>query len=66
MGIVMIHCPATGQPISTGISADGNTFACSPVFFADTYCAICDAHHRWFARDGWVDERNVKAPAKAA
>jgi hypothetical protein len=43
--------------ISTGIEADGNTFACSPVFIADTYCALCDTHHRWFARDAWVEER---------
>ncbi len=57
MGIVVIRCPATGGTISTGIEADGKTFACSPVFIADTYCAVCDTHHRWFARDAWVEER---------
>jgi hypothetical protein len=57
MGRVMIRCPATGRTISTGIEADGNTFACSPVFIADTYCALCDTQHRWFARDAWVEER---------
>lgn len=66
MGTVMIQCPATRRTISTGINADGSTFACSPVFFADTYCPLCDADHRWFARDGWVDEGNAKAPARAA
>jgi hypothetical protein len=57
MGTVMIRCPATGATIPTGIEADGNTFACSPVFIADTYCALCDTQHRWFARDAWVEER---------
>jgi hypothetical protein len=65
MGLVMIRCPATGRTISTGIQADGNTFACSPVFIADTYCAVCDTQHRWFARDAWVEERSEIA-ARAA
>jgi len=66
MGTVMIQCPATGRTISTGIAADGNTFACSPVFFADTYCPMCEADHRWFARDAWVEEGGSKAAARAA
>ena len=66
MGAVMIQCPATGQPIPTGIEAEGRTFACSPVFFSDTYCPVCNANHRWFARDAWVEERPSAAPAKAA
>ena len=69
MGTVMIRCPATGATISTGIEADGNTFACSPVFIADTYCALCDTQHRWFARDAWVEERSevtARARRKAA
>ena len=56
MGTVMIRCPATGIKISTGIEIDRLKFACSPVFFADAYCPACDASHRWFAREGWVEE----------
>ena len=69
MGVVVIRCRVTGATISTGIVADGNTFACSPVFIADTYCAMCDTQHRWFARDAWVEERSglaAKARRKAA
>ena len=65
MGIVVIRCPTTGRVISTGIEADGNTFACSPVFYADSYCALCNTRHRWFARDAWVEER-AKSIAEAA
>jgi len=26
------------------------------VFFARTYCSICQANHEWFAKDAWVHE----------
>jgi hypothetical protein len=63
MGRVMITCPATGRAISTGINTERSEFACTPVFFSDTYCAICDAGHRWFARDAWVEEPRAHAHA---
>jgi hypothetical protein len=56
MGSVVIQCPATGQTIATGIEADRLKFSCTPVFFADAYCPRCNANHRWFARDAWVEE----------
>src|SRR4051812_16485820 len=64
MGSVVIQCPATGHTISTGIEADRLKFSCSPVFFADAYCPHCNANHRWFARDAWVED--PKAVAEAA
>jgi hypothetical protein len=57
MGMVMIRCPQTGREIATGILSDRSQFACTPVFFADTYCPLCDRDHRWFARDAWVREQ---------
>ena len=66
MGTVMIRCPATGNAISTGIEADRLKFACSPVFFADAYCPACDAMHRWFAREGWVEDEGASRVAEAA
>ena len=56
MGTVVIRCPATGATLQTGIKADRLKFACSPVFFADTYCPMCETEHRWFAREAWVEE----------
>ena len=66
MGTVVIRCPATGRTISTGIEADDQVFACSPVFFADSYCPLCDANHRWFARDAWVEHPRSEQAARAA
>jgi len=66
MGTLMIRCPATGEKIPTGIETDRLKFACSPVFFADAYCAACDASHRWFAREAWVEEPDSNDVSKVA
>jgi len=66
MGTLMIRCPATGDKISTGIEIDRLKFACSPVFFADAYCPACDASHRWFAREAWVEEPHAQDVSKVA
>ncbi len=66
MGTVMISCPATGAAIPTGIKTERSAFACTPVFFADTYCATCESNHRWFARDAWVEESRPRLEARAA
>jgi hypothetical protein len=57
MGTVMIRCPATGRDISTGMAADREDFARSPVFFARSFCPICRTKHEWFAAEAWVAER---------
>ncbi|WP_407179434.1 hypothetical protein [Bradyrhizobium sp. STM 3562] len=56
MGMVMIECPETGRAIPTGIKTDRDSFLRSPVFFARTRCAICNADHTWFATEAWVHE----------
>jgi hypothetical protein len=56
VGVVMIKCPQTGREIPTGIKADRERFRCSAVFFARTYCSICQANHEWFAKEAWVYE----------
>jgi len=66
MGSVVIQCPATGRTIATGIEADRLKFSCSPVFFADAYCPDCNASHRWFARDAWVEDPRARSIPAAA
>lgn len=56
MGTVMIRCPQTGHEISTGYEADPARFSSSPVFFARSFCPICQIEHEWFAKDAWVCE----------
>ena len=51
---LMIRCPKTGQPISTGRYVEFAAFRSSPVFFSRTYCPLCHEMHEWFAKDAWV------------
>ena len=54
MGTVMIKCPQTGREIPTGYESDPTSFRSTPVFFARSYCPICQTEHEWFAQDAWV------------
>ena len=56
MGVAMITCPETGHAIPTGIKADRESFRCSAVFFARTYCSLCRTNHEWFAKEAWLCE----------
>jgi hypothetical protein len=56
MGNLMIKCPQTGYAIPTGVKTDRESFRCSAVFFARTYCSICKVNHEWFAKDAWISE----------
>ena len=59
----MIKCPQTGRAISTGMQADREKFRCSTVFFARSYCLICQASHEWFAREAFTSPVEVRAKA---
>jgi len=61
MGILMIKCPRTGREIPTGIRADREKFRRSAVFFARTFCSICQVNHEWFAREAWIHEPSSMA-----
>jgi hypothetical protein len=58
MGTVMIRCPTTGREISTGIQAEREKFGRSPVFFARSYCPLCQTDHEWFAAQAWIVDRD--------
>ena len=60
MGMVMIKCPRTGRPVSTGIQAERATFHSTPVFFSHMYCSICQTTHQWFPDDD--NGETVEAP----
>ena len=66
MGMVMIKCPASGRAIATGMEADRVGFGRKPVFFARTFCAVCQCSHEWFAREAWVHEADDKRSAPMA
>jgi len=61
MGELMIRCPKTGKPVSTGIHIDRARFRSMAVFFSSSYCASCGGSHEWFARDAWMCEAAAEA-----
>jgi endogenous inhibitor of DNA gyrase (YacG/DUF329 family) len=56
MAELMIRCPKTGKPVTTGIHIDRARFRAMPVFFSSSYCPSCGTSHEWFARDAWMCE----------
>ena len=54
MGELMIRCPKTGRPVTTGIHIERVRFRSMPVFFSSSFCSSCRSSHEWFARDAWV------------
>ena len=61
MGELMIRCPNTGKPVSTGIHMDRARFRSMLVFFSSSHCTSCDTSHEWFARDAWMREPEAEA-----
>jgi hypothetical protein len=66
MGMIMIKCPETGSTIPTGIKMGQDRFRQSAVFFARTFCPICQSNHEWFARDAWVEDPRRRAFQRTA
>jgi hypothetical protein len=54
MGELMIRCPKTGRPVTTGIHMERERFGSMPVFFCSSFCPLCGISHDWFARDAWI------------
>ncbi len=51
MPSLMIHCPKTGKPLSTGINMDAASFASSTLTDNTTTCPHCGQPHTWNKAD---------------
>ena len=56
MAIVLTRCPATGQPIVTGVEIDEVSFARLPSFVGRVFCPHCSTEHEWTKDGAWVAE----------
>jgi hypothetical protein len=56
MGCVMITCPVTGKPVSTGIDAELAALDQAIPFQAFVHCPACGADHGWSRSDAWISE----------
>ena len=57
MGALMITCPNTGQPISTGIETDEYSLLQIADVPARTRCPLCGLDHIWWKREAWLANR---------
>jgi len=56
MSAVMIRCPTTGSPISTGIETEPSIFVGLPDVLARTRCPHCGLDHSWWKREAWLED----------
>jgi hypothetical protein len=67
MSSVMIRCPATGRPVSTGIETEPAVFARLPPLAARMLCPACGQEHAWNTGAAWLaGEPRVAEPVAPA
>ena len=54
MGTLLINCPVTGKPLSTGIGIDKASFESSNFSNNSVGCPHCGGMHTWSKGDAWV------------
>jgi len=58
MAVLLIECPRTYRPISTGIEIEGaETLARLPDVLSHLKCPECDLEHVWWTREAWLEPR---------
>jgi hypothetical protein len=55
MAVIMIKCPHSGLPVSTGIETDDRTFETLPDSLGLAECPICGLKHTWWKREAWLE-----------
>jgi len=65
MAVLLIKCPHTDRPISTGIEIDGaETLAKLPDVLSHVKCPECGLEHAWWTREVWLEDRLEIPPPK--
>jgi hypothetical protein len=65
MSLVMIKCPHTARPISTGIEVEESELALLPDIPMQVSCPVCGMTHAWWKREAWLADY-VGRPQTAA
>ena len=64
MPMVMIHCPVTGDSISTRHTMSEAQFAGEAFENAAVRCSACGQIHRWNKTDAWLQPFRSLRPAE--
>ena len=52
MGSLLIKCPHSGRPISTGIEIEADSLLNLPDVLSHVKCPECRLEHAWWTREG--------------
>src|SRR5262245_54441771 len=67
---IMINCPTTGRPVSTGILTDEDSYSRLSPLPGAMHCPDCGQHHDWAISYAWLGpalgEGNAMDQEKAA
>ena len=66
MGDLMITCPNTGQPISTGIETDVYSLKQIADVPTHTRCPSCGIDHTWWKREAWLADQRAQPLLQSA
>jgi hypothetical protein len=58
MCTVLVACPTTGKPVSTGIETDRASFERLPNVLSRSRCPHCGIEHQWWTREAWLSDRD--------
>jgi hypothetical protein len=64
MAVLLIKCPHTDRPISTGLELDAETCAKLPDILSYMKCPECGLEHAWWTREAWLEDRVQVRPLK--
>jgi hypothetical protein len=65
MSPIMIRCPKTGRPVSTGIEIEHGDFRRLPNVRARMRCPACGQEHVWRRSAAWLErEPRLVSPAQ--
>jgi len=54
MPLLMIKCPHTARPVSTGIEIEALQLGSLPDVPMSVSCAACGMVHTWWKREAWL------------
>jgi hypothetical protein len=57
-GDILILCPRTNIPVSTGLKVAWVVFKSLPPVAVPLHCPACGHVHRWKPKDAWIDPRD--------
>jgi hypothetical protein len=54
--MLMIRCPANGQPIATGIEIELESLVQLPQVRSELICPCCGGRHTWSPEQAWLNK----------